>query len=81
MAEGKIFTVSVTVGQETTTANLIYSKAKTYNLPIYAILSPQARSRATSSSRPPIRAPLKRQSGGALGMQSAFCPERFPSVR
>lgn len=40
MAEGKIFTVSVTVGQETTTANLIYSKAKTYNLPLYAILSP-----------------------------------------
>ena len=40
MAEGKIFTVSVTVGQETTTANLIYSKAKTYNIPIQAILAP-----------------------------------------
>ncbi|GAB6136007.1 transcription elongation factor Spt5 [Thermococcus prieurii] len=40
MAEGKIFTVSVTVGQETTTANLVYSKAKTYNIPIQAILAP-----------------------------------------
>ncbi|AHL21678.1 MULTISPECIES: transcription elongation factor Spt5 [Thermococcus] len=40
MSEGKIFTVSVTVGQETTTANLVYSKAKTYNIPIQAILAP-----------------------------------------
>ncbi|NJE54918.1 transcription elongation factor Spt5 [Thermococcus sp. 21S9] len=40
MSEGKIFTVSVTVGQETTTANLVYSKAKTYDIPIQAILAP-----------------------------------------
>jgi len=40
MSDGKIFTVRVTVGQEETTAKLIYSKVKTYNLPVYAILAP-----------------------------------------
>ncbi len=40
MPEGNIYTVRVTVGQEETTAKLMYSKAKTYNIPIYAILSP-----------------------------------------
>jgi transcriptional antiterminator NusG len=38
--ESKIFAVRVTVGQEENTAKLIYSKAKTYNLPIRAILAP-----------------------------------------
>ncbi|BAA29070.1 155aa long hypothetical transcription termination-antitermination factor [Pyrococcus horikoshii OT3] len=37
---GKIFAVRVTQGQEENTARLIYSKVKTYNLPIYAILAP-----------------------------------------
>ncbi|ASJ15643.1 transcription elongation factor Spt5 [Thermococcus chitonophagus] len=37
---GKIFAVRVTQGQEENTARLIYSKVRTYNLPIYAILSP-----------------------------------------
>ncbi|AAL82114.1 transcription elongation factor Spt5 [Pyrococcus furiosus DSM 3638] len=37
---GKIFAVRVTHGQEETTAKLIYSKVRTYNLPIYAILAP-----------------------------------------
>ncbi|MCD6141059.1 MAG: transcription elongation factor Spt5 [Thermococcus sp.] len=40
MSESKIFAVRVTVGQEENTAKLIYSKAKTYNLPVLAILSP-----------------------------------------
>ncbi|ASJ10154.1 transcription elongation factor Spt5 [Thermococcus sp. P6] len=40
MSEGKVFTVRVTVGQEETTARLIYGKAETHNLPIYAILAP-----------------------------------------
>ncbi|NJE25404.1 transcription elongation factor Spt5 [Thermococcus sp. MV5] len=40
MSESKIFAVRVTVGQEENTAKLIYSKAKTYSLPIMAILSP-----------------------------------------
>ncbi|NJE77471.1 transcription elongation factor Spt5, partial [Thermococcus sp. ES12] len=40
MSDSKIFAVRVTVGQEETTARLVYSKAKTYNLPIYAILTP-----------------------------------------
>jgi len=40
MGDSKIFAVRVTVGQEETTARLVYSKAKTYNLPIYAILTP-----------------------------------------
>ncbi|MFA4646284.1 transcription elongation factor Spt5 [Pyrococcus kukulkanii] len=37
---GKIFAVRVTQGQEENTARLIYSKVRTYNLPIYAILTP-----------------------------------------
>ncbi|AFK21666.1 transcription elongation factor Spt5 [Pyrococcus sp. ST04] len=37
---GKIFAVRVTQGQEENTARLIYSKVRTYNLPIYAILAP-----------------------------------------
>ncbi len=40
MPEGKVYTVRVTVGQEETTAKLMYSKAKTYGIPIYAILAP-----------------------------------------
>ncbi|HDZ36505.1 MAG TPA: transcription elongation factor Spt5 [Thermococcus sp.] len=40
MDDGKIFTVRVTVGQEETTAKLIYSKVETYNIPVYAILAP-----------------------------------------
>ncbi len=40
MSDGRIFTVRVTVGQEETTAKLIYSKVKTYNLPVYAVLAP-----------------------------------------
>jgi transcriptional antiterminator NusG len=40
MSDGRIFTVRVTVGQEETTAKLIYSKVHTYNLPLYAILAP-----------------------------------------
>jgi len=40
MSESRIFTVRVTVGQEETTAKLIYSKVNTYNLPLYAILAP-----------------------------------------
>ncbi len=40
MGESRIFTVRVTVGQEETTAKLIYSKVNTYNLPLYAILAP-----------------------------------------
>ncbi|RLF79751.1 transcription elongation factor Spt5 [Thermococci archaeon] len=38
--ESKIFAVRVTVGQEENTAKLIYSKAKTYNIPIRAVLAP-----------------------------------------
>ncbi|AEC51728.1 transcription antitermination protein NusG [Pyrococcus sp. NA2] len=37
---GKIFAVRVTQGQEENTARLIYSKVRTYNLPVYAILAP-----------------------------------------
>lgn len=37
---GKIFAVRVTVGQEENVANLLYSKAKTYNIPVYAIMAP-----------------------------------------
>ncbi|WP_297069026.1 transcription elongation factor Spt5 [Thermococcus sp.] len=40
MSESRIFTVRVTVGQEETTAKLIYSKVKTHDLPVYAILAP-----------------------------------------
>jgi len=40
MDEGRIFTVRVTVGQEETTAKLIYSKVKTYGLPVYSLLAP-----------------------------------------
>ncbi|AIF68880.1 transcription antitermination protein NusG [Palaeococcus pacificus DY20341] len=36
----KIFAVRVTVGQEENVASLIYSKAKTYNIPVFAILAP-----------------------------------------